>query len=97
MIGSYPPQKTPHEVTFPRIGWEECPSGTIQRGDYKAKSKVNNHVILYYFGLFLEIFDCSSALIRFSFSSLTTTVKTILNTITPSRSRRIGPNKCVDA
>jgi Rho GDP-dissociation inhibitor len=39
MIGSYPPQKSPHEVTFPRIGWEECPSGTIQRGDYKAKSK----------------------------------------------------------
>ena len=46
MIGSYPPQKSPHEVTFPRIGWEECPSGTIQRGDYKAKSKVIYHLKL---------------------------------------------------
>ncbi len=44
MIGSYPPQKAAHEVTFPRIGWEECPSGTLQRGDYKAKSKVIFHM-----------------------------------------------------
>jgi len=39
MIGSYPPQKQPHDATFPRIGWEEAPSGMIARGSYKAKSK----------------------------------------------------------
>lgn len=71
MIGSYPPQKSPHEVTFPRIGWEECPSGTIQRGDYKAKSKVINHLklcnqIIYkgFFGL-LFAFDLSNPAVFF--------------------------------
>jgi len=98
MIGSYPPQKAAHEVTFPRIGWEECPSGTLQRGDYKAKSKVIFHI---YFGVLCNQIDWivrfkPVVLIRFCLSSLTTTVKTILSTITPSRLRRIGPNKCVD-
>jgi hypothetical protein len=42
MIGSYPPQKQPHEAVFPRIGWEEAPSGLLARGSYKAKSKVRS-------------------------------------------------------
>jgi len=39
MLGSFGPQAKPHEVTFPRHGWEEAPSGMLARGDYKAKSK----------------------------------------------------------
>lgn len=39
MLGSYPPQEKPFEVTFPRFGWDEAPSGTLARGSYKAVSK----------------------------------------------------------
>jgi len=39
MLGSFGPQAKPHEVTFPRHGWEETPTGMISRGDYKATSK----------------------------------------------------------
>lgn len=40
MIGSFGPQVAPHEVTFPRNGWEEAPSGMLSRGSYTAKSQV---------------------------------------------------------
>jgi len=39
MIGSFGPQAKPHEVTFPRHGWEEAPSGLLARGSYTAKSQ----------------------------------------------------------
>jgi len=39
MIGSFGPQVTNHEVTFPRLGWEEAPSGLLTRGSYTAKSQ----------------------------------------------------------
>jgi len=39
MIGSFPPQKTPHEVVIPRRDWEEAPKGMLARGKYKANSK----------------------------------------------------------
>jgi len=39
MLGSYAPQKEAYTVTFPRIGWEEAPSGMLARGHYKAKSQ----------------------------------------------------------
>jgi len=39
MIGSFGPQAKPHEVTFPRNGWEETPSGLLSRGSYSAKSQ----------------------------------------------------------
>jgi len=39
MIGSYAPQKDSYTVNFPRIGWEEAPSGMLARGHYKAKSQ----------------------------------------------------------
>ena len=32
MLGSYPPSKDPHTITFPRIGWDEAPSGLLARG-----------------------------------------------------------------
>jgi Rho GDP-dissociation inhibitor len=38
MIGSFGPQKQPHQVTIPRTGWEEAPSGMLSRGAYTAKS-----------------------------------------------------------
>jgi len=39
MIGSFGPQAAPHQVTFPRHGWEEAPSGLLSRGSYTAKSQ----------------------------------------------------------
>jgi len=39
MIGSFGPQEKPHEVVFPRQGWEEAPSGMLARGTYNAKSQ----------------------------------------------------------
>jgi len=39
MIGSFGPQDKLHEVTFPRQGWEETPSGILSRGSYTAKSQ----------------------------------------------------------
>ena len=39
MLGSFGPQVSPHEVTFPRHGWEEAPSGMLSRGKYTAQSK----------------------------------------------------------
>jgi len=39
MIGSFGPQVNNHEVTFPRHGWEEAPSGLLSRGSYSAKSQ----------------------------------------------------------
>jgi Rho GDP-dissociation inhibitor len=39
MIGSFGPQVKPHEVVFPRNGWEEAPSGILSRGSYTAKSQ----------------------------------------------------------
>jgi len=39
MIGSFGPQAAPHQVTFPRQGWEEAPSGLLSRGSYTAKSQ----------------------------------------------------------
>jgi len=39
MLGSFGPQPKPHEVTFPRIGWEEAPSGLLARGSYTAKTQ----------------------------------------------------------
>jgi len=39
MIGSFGPQVAPHEVVFPRHGWEEAPSGMLSRGSYTAKSQ----------------------------------------------------------
>jgi len=39
MLGSFAPQAQPYQVTFPRHGWEEAPSGFISRGSYTAKSK----------------------------------------------------------
>ena len=38
MLGSYGPKKEPYVCTTPRRGWEECPSGAMYRGNYKAKS-----------------------------------------------------------
>jgi len=37
VLGSYRPQKEPHKVTFPKLGWNEAPHGTLARGDYTAK------------------------------------------------------------
>jgi len=39
MIGSFGPQANAHDVTFPRHGWEEAPSGMLSRGSYTAKSQ----------------------------------------------------------
>jgi len=39
MLGSFGPQVNAHEVTFPRNGWEEAPSGMLARGSYTAKSQ----------------------------------------------------------
>jgi len=39
MLGSFPPQETPHTQTFPRMGWDECPKGMMARGKYKAKAR----------------------------------------------------------
>eukprot|EP01112_Ceratiomyxa_fruticulosa_P012078 TRINITY_DN3325_c0_g2_i1.p1 TRINITY_DN3325_c0_g2~~TRINITY_DN3325_c0_g2_i1.p1 ORF type:complete len:207 (-),score=49.42 TRINITY_DN3325_c0_g2_i1:161-781(-) len=39
MLGSFGPQPKPHEVTFPRIGWDEAPSGLLARGSYTAKTQ----------------------------------------------------------
>jgi len=39
MLGSFGPQAKPHEVTFPRHGWEEAPAGLLSRGSYTAKSQ----------------------------------------------------------
>jgi len=39
MLGSFGPQVKAHEVTFPRHGWEEAPSGILSRGSYTAKSQ----------------------------------------------------------
>jgi len=39
MIGSFGPQAAPHQVNFPRHGWEETPSGLLSRGSYTAKSQ----------------------------------------------------------
>jgi len=40
MVGSFPPQKDPHKMTFPKNGWDEAPKGMVQRGSYKAKSQL---------------------------------------------------------
>jgi len=37
VLGSYRPQKEPHTVTFPKIGWNEAPHGTASHGSYTAK------------------------------------------------------------
>jgi len=37
VLGSYRPQKEPHKVSFPKLGWNEAPSGTLARGEYSAK------------------------------------------------------------
>ncbi len=37
MLGSFGPQDRPHEVTVPRHGWAEVPSGLLSRGSYTAK------------------------------------------------------------
>jgi len=34
VLGSYRPQKEPHSVTFPKIGWNEAPDGALARGEY---------------------------------------------------------------
>src|SRR3989338_5172711 len=39
MFGSFPPQKNVHDISFPRHGWEKCPSGLLARGDYKGKHR----------------------------------------------------------
>ncbi len=39
MIGSFGPQEKPHEVVFPRQGWETAPDGMLARGSYTAKSQ----------------------------------------------------------
>lgn len=39
MLGSFAPQEKPYEVTFPRQGWEEAPSGMLARGTYHAKAQ----------------------------------------------------------
>merc|ERR1711991_812707 len=38
MLGSYGPKKEAYTCVTPRKGWEECPSGAMMRGNYKAKS-----------------------------------------------------------
>ncbi|KFY79686.1 hypothetical protein V499_01331 [Pseudogymnoascus sp. VKM F-103] len=38
-LGSFGPQSKPHEVTFPRHGWEEAPSGMLSRGSYTSRHK----------------------------------------------------------
>eukprot|EP01118_Nematostelium_gracile_P014651 TRINITY_DN5763_c0_g1_i1.p1 TRINITY_DN5763_c0_g1~~TRINITY_DN5763_c0_g1_i1.p1 ORF type:complete len:199 (-),score=56.50 TRINITY_DN5763_c0_g1_i1:48-644(-) len=48
MIGSYAPQKEPYEVTIPRSGWEEAPSGIFARGTYQAVSKFEDDDRLHY-------------------------------------------------
>jgi len=40
MVGSFPPQKDPHKMTFPKNGWDEAPKGLVSRGSYKAKSQL---------------------------------------------------------
>ncbi|MFJ6574230.1 hypothetical protein ACIQNU_43250 [Streptomyces sp. NPDC091292] len=37
MLGSFVPQIAPSEVSLPRNGWEQAPSGVIARGSYTAK------------------------------------------------------------
>ncbi|MFD5437844.1 hypothetical protein ACFWJ4_37550 [Kitasatospora sp. NPDC127067] len=37
MLGSFGPQTQPHEVSVPRHGWEEVPSGALSRGAYTGK------------------------------------------------------------
>jgi len=39
MIGSFGPQKDPHDVVIPRNGWDEAPKGLVARGKYKAQAK----------------------------------------------------------
>eukprot|EP01100_Stratorugosa_tubuloviscum_P013111 TRINITY_DN642_c1_g1_i1.p1 TRINITY_DN642_c1_g1~~TRINITY_DN642_c1_g1_i1.p1 ORF type:complete len:197 (-),score=116.92 TRINITY_DN642_c1_g1_i1:70-660(-) len=39
MLGSFAPQIAPHEVTFPRHGWDEAPAGLLSRGNYVATNK----------------------------------------------------------
>lgn len=39
MLGSFAPQAATHDVTFPRHGWDEAPSGMLSRGKYTAVSK----------------------------------------------------------
>jgi len=36
VLGSYRPQKEPHSITFPKLGWNEAPDGTMARGEYGA-------------------------------------------------------------
>ncbi|MFD5082397.1 hypothetical protein ACFVYP_01500 [Kitasatospora sp. NPDC058201] len=42
MLGSFPQQGMPHSVTFPRHGWEEAPSGMLNRGSYTAKAELHD-------------------------------------------------------
>lgn len=39
MLGSFPPQKTYHEIVFPRHGWETAPSGMLARGNFSGKHR----------------------------------------------------------
>jgi len=38
MLGSFGPQQKPYEVSIPRIGWDDAPSGPLSRGTYNAKT-----------------------------------------------------------
>ena len=38
MLGSYGPKEESYVCTTPRRGWEECPSGAMARGNFKAKA-----------------------------------------------------------
>jgi len=42
MMGSFGPQAEPHQITMPRHGWEEAPSGLLSRGSYTAKVEFND-------------------------------------------------------
>jgi len=39
MLGTYPPKNEFQAVDLPKSGWNDCPSGHMYRGDYKAKMK----------------------------------------------------------
>ncbi|MFF4324614.1 hypothetical protein [Streptomyces sp. NPDC001568] len=41
MLGSFPKQEKPQSVTFPRHGWEDAPSGMLNRGSYTAKAELH--------------------------------------------------------
>ena len=53
MIGSFGPQKDPHEVVIPRNGWDEAPKGLVARGKYKAQAKVFTTTLISFFFIYL--------------------------------------------